>query len=444
MIGLTRHFRDKDDEYLEFEITTTSASQSVYCRLGITPEVMSSLSKHRVDWGDGSPMDPVDASTSPVHVYGSTGSYTVRVWTREKYQCIDEYWNSLPLTGPLDFSQWEYIYYMVLPGSTWTGTFSMPTQYKGNSPMTLQAIGSNGVLSDPDGIVDLSLWSKYSIIFLFGGSFAPTVKRIVTNPSNGTTLNQGFRCYSTSLEAIGPSAANLSNRTADLTGLNMNGDLVLQASNSGNAFNEIIMPSSAFSSSGVDQVQIVGASISSIDMSQVIWEEADNAKNISIYNNPQLSSVTHPPYGITGSFNNIRFDGSQLSTLDLSSYELFTSSTVRINGAPITSMIFATSSTTTLILLYGIGTSLSSAPNFTDIPNATEINSSNINLSSGSLDAASVNKVLVDLDTNSTGGFTGRFINLSGNTAPDGTSGGLDGLTAKSNLITKGFSVTTD
>ena len=58
--------------------------------------------------------------------------------------------------------------------------------------------------------------------------------------------------------------------------------------------------------------------------------------------------------------------------------------------------------------------------------------------------SAQVNKILVDLDTNSSSSFTGRSINLSGtNAAPDATSGGLDGLSARASLITKGFTVST-
>lgn len=441
---IARHFRDKEEEYLEFELTTTSVDQTVNFRFGINTLIMSGSSDHRIDWGDGSPMEPIDVGGKN-HTYGATGTYPARLWAREKYKNVNTIlFGASVLLSELDLSQWEYLYNMSLPSNGDVGTFSLPSQYNGPSSLRLTAIGVSGQLSDSDGILDLTPWSSYSSIFLFGGTIAPTIKRIVINPSNGTSLSQGFRCYSTALEAIGPSASNLSNRTVDLTGLNMGGDLVLQAVPAGpNAFNEIILPSSAFNTNGIDQLQIVGASISSIDMSEIIWEDADNAKNISIYSTPLLASITHPPYGITGSFNNIRFDSTQLTEMNLSNYELSANATLRVNSTQITSLTFATSSTTTIKLLQGDNTSLSTAPNFTDIPNATEIDGSDIDLQSGSLDASNVNKILVDLDTNSTSGFTGRFIVLSGNTAPDGTSGGFDGITAKANLITKGFTVTT-
>jgi hypothetical protein len=439
---ISRHFRDKDEEYLDFELTTTSVGQSINFRFGINTLIMSAASKHRIDWGDGSAMEPIDSSGLN-HTYGATGTYPARLWTREKYKNINYILSGSVVLSELDLSQWEYLYNMFLSSND-VGTFSLPSQYNGPNSLTLTAIGVSGQLSDSDGILDLTPWSSYSTIFLFSGTITQTMKRIVVNPINNSSLSGGFRCYSTALEAIGPSASNLSNRTVDLTGLNMSGDLVLQAGDAApNAFNEIILPSSAFNTNGIDQLQILGASISSIDLSQIRWEDADNTKNISIYQTPVLASIIHPPYGITGSFTTIRFDGSPLTTMDLSSYELGVNSTLRVNSTQITSLTFATSSTTTLTLLQGDNISLSSAPNFTDIPNATEVNGSDIDLRIASLDATNVNKILVDLDTNSTSGFTGRFIDLSGNTAPDGTSGGFDGITAKANLITKGFTVTT-
>ena len=59
--------------------------------------------------------------------------------------------------------------------------------------------------------------------------------------------------------------------------------------------------------------------------------------------------------------------------------------------------------------------------------------------------AAEVNQILVDLDTNSTNAFTNRIISIAGtNAAPDTTSGGLNGSAAKTNLVGKGFTVTTN
>lgn len=79
----------------------------------------------------------------------------------------------------------------------------------------------------------------------------------------------------------------------------------------------------------------------------------------------------------------------------------------------------------------------------TTLSNLTESIGVTIDLSDNSLNATEVNHFLVDLDAMSTGGFAGRTILIDGNNAaPDGSSGGFDGVTAKANLITKTFIVT--
>ena len=81
---------------------------------------------------------------------------------------------------------------------------------------------------------------------------------------------------------------------------------------------------------------------------------------------------------------------------------------------------------------------------FTVCPNLTSTKGMGVLLQNNNMTAAEVNHILVDLDTISTSGYTGRVINISGtNAAPDGTSGGYDGLTAKTSLQSKGFTVTT-
>lgn len=73
-----------------------------------------------------------------------------------------------------------------------------------------------------------------------------------------------------------------------------------------------------------------------------------------------------------------------------------------------------------------------------------------ISIYSNNMTATEVNHILVDLyslvSSEGVGGdYTGRSIDISGtNAAPDGTSGGYDGLTAKTNLQGKGFTVTTN
>ncbi len=65
-----------------------------------------------------------------------------------------------------------------------------------------------------------------------------------------------------------------------------------------------------------------------------------------------------------------------------------------------------------------------------------------ITLNNNLYSAAIVNRILVDLDANT--GINGSLTIDGTNAAPDGTSGGYDGTTAKANLIANGWTVTTN
>ena len=79
----------------------------------------------------------------------------------------------------------------------------------------------------------------------------------------------------------------------------------------------------------------------------------------------------------------------------------------------------------------------------TQLPNMTDINNHYSTLIYNGWNTAQVNEMLVMYDTISVGGYTGRTIQINNNPAPDSISGGFDGLTAKANLIAKGFNVLT-
>lgn len=68
--------------------------------------------------------------------------------------------------------------------------------------------------------------------------------------------------------------------------------------------------------------------------------------------------------------------------------------------------------------------------------------SATIEFQNNSMTAAEINHLLVDLDS-ILGAGTGTIRLAGTNAAPDGSSGGYDGTTAKANLIIKGWSVTT-
>ncbi len=79
--------------------------------------------------------------------------------------------------------------------------------------------------------------------------------------------------------------------------------------------------------------------------------------------------------------------------------------------------------------------------NFLNI--STSRNSTLIQLQNNAMTAEEVNHILADLDSISTAGYTGRTINIGGTNAdPDSSSGGYNGLAAKTSLEGKGFTVT--
>ena len=80
---------------------------------------------------------------------------------------------------------------------------------------------------------------------------------------------------------------------------------------------------------------------------------------------------------------------------------------------------------------------------YEDSTGLTFSSSASIQLDNNNMTAAEVNQWLVDLDSNL--GAGSGVIDIDGsNAAPDGTSGGYDGLTAKSNLQANGWTVNTN
>ena len=69
-----------------------------------------------------------------------------------------------------------------------------------------------------------------------------------------------------------------------------------------------------------------------------------------------------------------------------------------------------------------------------------------VSFNGNNMTTAEVNNMLVDFDNNSSAAISGRSLDLSGTGmgAPDGSSGGFDGLTAKTNLQSKGWTITTN
>ena len=162
------------------------------------------------------------------------------------------------------------------------------------------------------------------------------------------------------------------------------------------------------------------------------------------YSNPNLTAITFGVNTNTAGFSFFYVSDNDLTgTLDLSNVNIGNGSFRAQGNSNLTSIL--NPSNNNLFTQYKADGCNLGYIDFTTLPLMTDINGGDIELENNSMSATDVNHILVDLDSISSGGFTGRTIILNGsNAAPDGISGGYDGLTAKANLITKGFTVTTN
>jgi len=219
----------------------------------------------------------------------------------------------------------------------------------------------------------------------------------------------------------------------------------------GSALDVTYTPSHSFAT--LDDVYLVSANVDAYAGVTAITLDFEITANINLTNftsitaldlqtNSALTSITNPTTAaiftnydlnacnITGVLNVSGLTGLG-GTFDVSSNKFMTSIT-----APSTTQTFSNFDASNCLLTWF---------DLTPMTNLTESASVTIDLRNNSLSAADVNRFLVDLDGMATGGFAGRVITIDGtNAAPDGTSGGYDGTTAKANLITKTFTVTTN
>jgi hypothetical protein len=167
-----------------------------------------------------------------------------------------------------------------------------------------------------------------------------------------------------------------------------------------------------------------------------------NLTALDLQNNGYITSVTNPTTaGVFTTYNVSRNDLT--GTLDLSGLTGL-GGTVQIGiNSNLTNVVCPV--TTQTFTIFNVESCDVGYFDLSPMSNLTEVNNVTISIKSNSLTASEVNQFLVDLDTMSTNAYTGRTITIDGtNAAPDGSSGGYDGTTAKANLITKGFTVQTN
>jgi hypothetical protein len=155
----------------------------------------------------------------------------------------------------------------------------------------------------------------------------------------------------------------------------------------------------------------------------------------SIQNNPLLNSIFHT--FSSRDFNTyIAFECDLTGNLDISMLPGLGGQFRLENNQNLTSITHTQSNNT--FTQYDCAFTSISFVDFTLFPNMTSVNGCQINFLNCGINQSNIDQMLVDIDSISSGGFTGRVINLSGNSTPSAI-----GLSAISSLVGKGFTVST-
>lgn len=180
-----------------------------------------------------------------------------------------------------------------------------------------------------------------------------------------------------------------------------------------------------------------------VDLSMFTAMVGSSGAYYYLYTNPNLTGVILPST-ITGTLNTFNANTTALTgTLDLSMFKTLSSAaSITLNpAANLTGLTFSGTSIAGKLYNFSI---ISTALSYIDLTKLA-VNYSSITWGiSGALSAADINRMLVEVDTNASAGYTARYLYWSGNAAPDNSSGGYDGLAAKASLIAKGFTVQTN
>jgi len=162
------------------------------------------------------------------------------------------------------------------------------------------------------------------------------------------------------------------------------------------------------------------------------------------YANPTLTGVTFAS-SVTGSISSYNSsDVGYSGVLDLSMFTSFTAEAAIYlhNCTSLTNILFAPTISGTLRRFYIYNCTSLGYFNMSGFISGTSYNTSTILISSNNWTVAVANHMISDINNISVGGYTGRQISIGGtNAALDSSSGGYDGIAAKTSLQSKGFTV---
>ena len=139
MIGLTRHFREKNtNDFIEIPINVDSPPTTYTCGFEVANRLRggakssgSITGQFEIDWGDGSPTSTADWIPFIGHSYTQSGTYSIKVYSRDPKNSIGGWGFSQPSNldwGTLDFSDYYYMHRWNFPGGS-SASIILPTQY---------------------------------------------------------------------------------------------------------------------------------------------------------------------------------------------------------------------------------------------------------------------------------------------------------------------------
>ena len=320
---------------------------------------------------------------------------------------LSRYWaEGCNLTGVLDMSGFT--------GSIDSLVLSNNINLTGITFSSLSLTGATIISNSGLTSLDLSTLSDFGSNFQVWNNSNLTS---IINPVSSTvfTVYQAYNCNLTG--------------TLDISGLSgLGGDFrVYNNSNLTSISNPT--NSEVFSIYRADNCNLTG----NIDVSGLTGLGGD----FRVYNNANLTSITNPVSSQNFTIYQA-YNCNLTGTLDLSTltglggnFRTYGNSNLTTVTLPVTTQTFNN------FEVYSCD--ISTLTNLTSMSNMTDINNGNYRFNNNNMTTGEVDTILADLDTISSGGFTGRSINIAGtNASPTGGAANVNVVS----LIGKGFTVT--
>ena len=308
-----------------------------------------------------------------------------------------------------------------------TGIIFSPTTISGT--LSNLYIYSSGIA----GVLDLSSLSRFTTggnIYLYSN---PNLTGVLFGSTIVGTISSIY-IYSSGITGV----LDLSMFKTFITGFG------LQLQQNPNLTGIIFSPTTITGSAATIAITSTGIT-GVLDLSKII--AFSSTAQLLLSSNPNMTGVSFAST-ITGTLSVLQLNSCNLTgTLDLSMFKSFsTVCSIYIYSNPNLTQILLSPTVTTgrvlQIMIYLTGLTYLDLTKF-----ASSINSASFSLQvqNNAINAANLNRMLVEINTIATSGFSGRTLVMGGsNGIPDSSSGGYDGLAAKAALIAKGFTVTTN